>query len=133
MHDTDTVFLCVGVCVKVGLRWKVLWFGWMMVCFWLIDRFVPPLPSSAGKTVLADYAIALALKNNGRVVYTSPIKALSNQKYREFWDKFGPESIGIVTGDTSINRECATCLIMTTEIFRNLLYNLAPPPQQSGQ
>lgn len=77
--------------------------------------------TSAGKTVVAEYGIALALKNNSRTVYTSPIKALSNQKYRDFKDKFGVDNVGIVTGDVSVNPQ-AQCLIMTTEIFRSMLY-----------
>lgn len=77
--------------------------------------------TSAGKTVVAEYAIALALKNNSRAVYTSPIKALSNQKYRDFKEKFGAENVGIVTGDVSVNPK-AQCLIVTTEIFRSMLY-----------
>jgi antiviral helicase SKI2 len=70
---------------------------------------------------VAEYAIALALKNHTRTVYTSPIKALSNQKYRDFKEKFGVDNVGIVTGDVSVNPE-AQCLIMTTEIFRSMLY-----------
>lgn len=77
--------------------------------------------TSAGKTVVAEYAIALALKNNSRAIYTSPIKALSNQKYRDFREKFGVENVGIVTGDVSVNPQ-AQCLIVTTEIFRSMLY-----------
>ena len=77
--------------------------------------------TSAGKTVVAEYGIALALKNNSRAVYTSPIKALSNQKYRDFKEKYGADNVGIVTGDVSVNPQ-AQCLIMTTEIFRSMLY-----------
>jgi ATP-dependent RNA helicase DOB1 len=69
--------------------------------------------TSAGKTVVAEYAIAQSLKNNQRVVYTSPIKALSNQKYREFTAEFG--DVGLMTGDVTIN-PTATCLVMTTEV-----------------
>lgn len=69
--------------------------------------------TSAGKTVVAEYAIAQSLKNNQRVIYTSPIKALSNQKYREFAAEFG--DVGLVTGDITIN-PTATCLVMTTEV-----------------
>jgi ATP-dependent RNA helicase DOB1 len=69
--------------------------------------------TSAGKTVVAEYAIAQCLKNNQRVVYTSPIKALSNQKYREFTAEFG--DVGLMTGDVTIN-PTATCLVMTTEV-----------------
>jgi len=75
--------------------------------------------TSAGKTVVAEYAIAQCLKNNQRVIYTSPIKALSNQKYREFLADF--EDVGLMTGDVTIN-PTATCLVMTTEILRSMLY-----------
>ncbi|KAI4461014.1 atp-dependent rna and dna helicase [Holotrichia oblita] len=75
--------------------------------------------TSAGKTVVAEYAVALSLKHKQRVIYTTPIKALSNQKYREFYDEF--KDVGLVTGDVTINPS-ASCLIMTTEILRNMLY-----------
>ena len=75
--------------------------------------------TSAGKTVVAEYAIALARRHKKRVIYTSPIKALSNEKYRKLNMKFG--DVGILTGDASINIQ-ASCLIMTTEILRNMLY-----------
>ena len=75
--------------------------------------------TSAGKTVVAEYAIAQCLKNNQRIIYTSPIKALSNQKYREFNGEFG--DVGLMTGDVTIN-PTATCLVMTTEILRSMLY-----------
>ncbi|KAI6248233.1 ATP-dependent RNA helicase mtr4 [Erysiphe necator] len=75
--------------------------------------------TSAGKTVVAEYAIAQSLKNNQRVIYTSPIKALSNQKYREFASQFS--DVGLMTGDVTIN-PTATCLVMTTEILRSMLY-----------
>ncbi len=75
--------------------------------------------TSAGKTVVAEYAIAMALKNKQRVIYTSPIKALSNQKYREFSQEFG--DVGLMTGDVTLNPH-AGCLVMTTEILRNMLY-----------
>ena len=75
--------------------------------------------TSAGKTVVAEYAIAQSLKKTQRVIYTSPIKALSNQKYREFTAEFG--DVGLMTGDVTIN-PTATCLVMTTEILRSMLY-----------
>jgi len=94
--------------------------------------------TSAGKTVVAEYAIALAekhmtrsvmfpkwsysvLSTNSRAIYTSPIKALSNQKFRDFKQTFSSSSVGILTGDVQINPE-ASCLIMTTEILRSMLY-----------
>eukprot|EP00191_Tetraselmis_sp_GSL018_P015096 CAMPEP_0177586164 /NCGR_PEP_ID=MMETSP0419_2-20121207/4917_1 /TAXON_ID=582737 /ORGANISM="Tetraselmis sp., Strain GSL018" /LENGTH=1007 /DNA_ID=CAMNT_0019076019 /DNA_START=41 /DNA_END=3065 /DNA_ORIENTATION=+ len=76
--------------------------------------------TSAGKTVVAEYAFGMALRDNGRVVYTSPLKALSNQKYREFREEF--EDVGLMTGDVTIN-PTASCLVMTTEILRSMLYN----------
>lgn len=75
--------------------------------------------TSAGKTVVAEYAIALSFRNKQRVIYTTPIKALSNQKYREFYEEF--HDVGLITGDVTIN-PTASCLIMTTEILRNMLY-----------
>uniref|UniRef100_A0A1Z5KUJ9 Superkiller viralicidic activity 2-like 2 n=1 Tax=Ornithodoros moubata TaxID=6938 RepID=A0A1Z5KUJ9_ORNMO len=75
--------------------------------------------TSAGKTVVAEYAIALAFQEKQRVIYTTPIKALSNQKYREFNDDF--KDVGLMTGDVTINPN-ASCLIMTTEILRSMLY-----------
>ena len=75
--------------------------------------------TSSGKTVVAEYGIALGKKQNKRVLYTSPIKALSNQKFREFKKKFN--DVGILTGDVSINPD-AQCLIMTTEILQSSLY-----------
>lgn len=75
--------------------------------------------TSAGKTVVAEYAIALAAKHMTKAIYTSPIKALSNQKYRDFRHTF--DDVGILTGDVQISPE-ASCLIMTTEILRSMLY-----------
>lgn len=75
--------------------------------------------TSAGKTVVAEYAIAMSLKAKQRVIYTTPIKALSNQKYRELQAEF--KDVGLMTGDVTINPS-ASCLIMTTEILRSMLY-----------
>lgn len=75
--------------------------------------------TSAGKTVVAEYAIALSKKHMTKTIYTSPIKALSNQKYRDFKKVFG--DVGLITGDIQID-STANCLIMTTEILRSMLY-----------
>ncbi|TKR73625.1 hypothetical protein L596_020918 [Steinernema carpocapsae] len=75
--------------------------------------------TSAGKTVVATYSIAKALRDKQRVVYTSPIKALSNQKFQELSAEFG--DVGLMTGDVTLNPE-ASCLVMTTEILRSMLY-----------
>ncbi|CAO2828606.1 unnamed protein product [Amaranthus hypochondriacus] len=75
--------------------------------------------TSAGKTVVASYAIAMSLRNKQRVIYTSPIKALSNQKYRDFKEEFG--DVGLMTGDVT-EAPLASCLVMTTEIWRSMQY-----------
>lgn len=79
-------------------------------------------PTGAGKTIVAEFAVYLALQNAGvKVFYTAPMKALSNQKYQELVDTYGPDEIGLLTGDTSINPR-ARIVIMTTEVLRNMLY-----------
>ena len=78
-------------------------------------------PTGAGKTVIGEFAAYMALKNGRKCFYTTPIKALSNQKYQEFVARFGNERVGLLTGDTSINGE-AEVLVMTTEVLRNMLY-----------
>ena len=76
--------------------------------------------TSAGKTVVAEYAIALSRQHGTKTIYTSPIKALSNQKYRDFKDTFEGD-VGLLTGDTQIDPD-ASCVVMTTEILRSMLY-----------
>ncbi len=78
-------------------------------------------PTGSGKTLVGQYAIYRALARGKRVFYTTPLKALSNQKLRDFREEFGFDSVGLLTGDASINRD-APILVMTTEIFRNMLY-----------
>lgn len=78
-------------------------------------------PTGVGKTLIADYIIEKIYREGGRVVYTAPIKALSNQKFREFKVVVGEEAVGILTGDVVLNPD-APILIMTTEIFRNMLH-----------
>lgn len=78
-------------------------------------------PTGSGKTLVGEYAIYRALARGKRVFYTTPLKALSNQKLRDFREKFGFDLVGLLTGDASINRD-APILVMTTEIFRNMLY-----------
>lgn len=84
------------------------------------ESVIVAAPTGAGKTVIAEYAIDQALKQGRRIIYTSPIKALSNQKYRDFSQQY-PGDVGITTGDVSI-RPDASALIMTTEIFRNTIF-----------
>lgn len=78
-------------------------------------------PTGAGKTVIAQHAIHRALEDGKRIFYTTPLKALSNQKYYDFGEKYGQDKVGLLTGDTSINRN-AQIVVMTTEVFRNMLY-----------
>ncbi len=78
-------------------------------------------PTGAGKTVVGEFAAFLAIRRGKKCFYTTPIKALSNQKYQEFVARFGAEKVGLLTGDTSINGE-ADILVMTTEVLRNMLY-----------
>jgi superfamily II RNA helicase len=78
-------------------------------------------PTGAGKTVIAEYAIHQALANRQRTYYTTPLKALSNQKFRDLGAMLGEQRVGLLTGDISINRE-ADVVVMTTEVFRNMLY-----------
>lgn len=79
-------------------------------------------PTGAGKTCIAEHAIHRALEEGSRLFYTTPLKALSNQKFYDFGRKYGEGNVGLLTGDTSINRE-APIVVMTTEVFRNMLYN----------
>ncbi|TAP27285.1 DEAD/DEAH box helicase [Arthrobacter sp. S41] len=78
-------------------------------------------PTGAGKTVVGEFAIFQALRENRKAFYTTPIKALSNQKYSELVNRYGAQSVGLLTGDTSINSE-AQIVVMTTEVLRNMLY-----------
>lgn len=78
-------------------------------------------PTGSGKTLVGEYAIHRALAHGQKVFYTTPLKALSNQKLRDFRQQFGPDKVGLLTGDMSLNRE-AQVVVMTTEIFRNMLY-----------
>jgi superfamily II RNA helicase len=81
--------------------------------------------TGTGKTLIADYAINKFMNLNSRVIYTAPIKALSNQKYRDFKNEYGESKVGIMTGDVVINPE-AHVIIMTTEIYRNMLLTKDP-------
>ncbi|MDR2577241.1 MAG: DEAD/DEAH box helicase, partial [Chitinispirillales bacterium] len=84
------------------------------------ESVIVAAPTGCGKTVIAEYAVEESVRQGKRAVYTAPIKALSNQKFRDFRKRFGDEAVGIQTGDVTINPD-AQLLIMTTEIFRNLI------------
>ncbi|BDZ43623.1 hypothetical protein GCM10025865_29220 [Paraoerskovia sediminicola] len=78
-------------------------------------------PTGAGKTVVGEFAIHLALAGGRKAFYTTPIKALSNQKYADLVRRYGPDEVGLLTGDTAINGD-AQVVVMTTEVLRNMLY-----------
>lgn len=83
-------------------------------------------PTGAGKTVVAEFAVYLAMQSaRDKVFYTTPIKALSNQKYQEFADRWGADQVGLLTGDTNVNSS-ARIVVMTTEVLRNMLYADSP-------
>jgi ATP-dependent RNA helicase HelY len=82
-------------------------------------------PTGAGKTVVGEFAAWLALSRGGKTFYTTPIKALSNQKYSDFVALHGHENVGLLTGDNSLNGE-APIVVMTTEVLRNMIYEDSP-------
>ncbi|MFD7441187.1 DEAD/DEAH box helicase [Streptomyces sp. NPDC059909] len=78
-------------------------------------------PTGSGKTIVGEFAVHLALAQGRKCFYTTPIKALSNQKYSDLVRRYGPEKVGLLTGDNSVNSE-APVIVMTTEVLRNMLY-----------
>ncbi|MDF1705109.1 MAG: DEAD/DEAH box helicase [Aeromicrobium sp.] len=78
-------------------------------------------PTGSGKTIVGEFAVHLALATGRKCFYTTPIKALSNQKFHDFGDRYGAENVGLLTGDSSINGD-APIVVMTTEVLRNMLY-----------
>lgn len=82
-------------------------------------------PTGSGKTVVAEHAIADALRSGGKAFYTAPIKALSNQKYADLVRLHGPDVVGLLTGDNSVNGD-APVVVMTTEVLRNMIYAASP-------
>ena len=85
-------------------------------------------PTGSGKTLIGEYAAHQALMGGGRCFYTTPVKALSNQKFRQFRQRFGPENVGLLTGDHSIDAD-APIVVMTTEVLRNMIYAVSPALQ----
>ncbi len=84
------------------------------------NSVVVSAPTGSGKTVIAEYIIHKHKNDDKRIIYTAPIKALSNQKYKDFSEEFGENKVGLMTGDIVINPH-AKILIMTTEIYRNMV------------
>ncbi|MCC7076210.1 MAG: DEAD/DEAH box helicase [Acidimicrobiia bacterium] len=88
-------------------------------------------PTGSGKTLVAEYAVDLALASGGRALYTTPLKALSNQKVHDLGELLGPSQVGLLTGDNSV-RGTAPVVVMTTEVLRNMLYTDAEAVAQVG-
>ncbi|CAM9848378.1 unnamed protein product, partial [Ascophyllum nodosum] len=86
------------------------------------NNVIVSAPTGSGKTVIGELAVYYALALGLRVFYTTPLKALSNQKFSDFRRQFGRDRVGLLTGDSSFNREGQVC-VMTTEVFRNMLYD----------
>ena len=82
-------------------------------------------PTGAGKTVVGEFAVALARAQSTKCFYTTPIKALSNQKFHDLVDQYGASEVGLLTGDTSVNGD-ASIVVMTTEVLRNMIYVGSP-------
>ncbi|HZD80640.1 MAG TPA: DEAD/DEAH box helicase, partial [Actinomycetota bacterium] len=85
------------------------------------DSVLVAAPTGSGKTVVAEFAVERALRLEGKAFYTTPLKALSNQKFGDFVARYGAAKVGLLTGDNSINPE-ASVVVMTTEVLRNMLY-----------
>src|SRR5919112_6094605 len=85
------------------------------------DGVLVAAPTGSGKTIVGEFAVHLALHQGRKCFYTTPIKALSNQKFNDLVRRYGPDSVGLLTGDNSVNGE-APIVVMTTEVLRNMLY-----------
>src|SRR3954447_4688994 len=89
------------------------------------DGVLVAAPTGAGKTVVGEFAVHLALEAGTKCFYTTPIKALSNQKYADLVARYGADQVGLLTGDTAVNGH-APVVVMTTEVLRNMLYASSP-------
>ena len=92
------------------------------------DGVLVAAPTGSGKTVVAEYAVHLALQQGQKCFYTTPIKALSNQKYSDLVRRYGTDTVGLLTGDNAINGD-APVVVMTTEVLRNMIYAGSPALQ----
>src|SRR6266566_3589811 len=89
------------------------------------DSVLVAAPTGSGKTVVAEFGIERALSRRRKAFYTTPLKALSNQKFGDFSARYGAERVGLLTGDNAINSE-SPVVVMTTEVLRNMLYENSP-------
>ncbi|MFB3739733.1 MAG: alpha/beta fold hydrolase, partial [Candidatus Velamenicoccus archaeovorus] len=92
------------------------------------DSVLVAAPTGSGKTVVAEFAVERALATEGKAFYTTPLKALSNQKFGDLVARYGAATVGLLTGDNTINSE-APVVVMTTEVLRNMLYEKSPTLQ----
>ena len=95
------------------------------------DSVLVAAPTGAGKTVVGEFAVHLGLATGKRTFYTTPIKALSNQKFLDLSAEYGSENVGLLTGDTSVNPQ-APVVVMTTEVLRNMLYSASHAVDELG-
>ncbi|HSP51580.1 MAG TPA: DEAD/DEAH box helicase, partial [Cryobacterium sp.] len=108
---------------RAGLRFELDPFQ-LAACASLEDgnSVLVAAPTGAGKTLIAEFAIYLAMQSSQKkVFYTAPMKALSNQKFQELVAEYGADAVGLLTGDTNVNPQ-ARIVVMTTEVLRNMLY-----------
>src|ERR1700760_3062460 len=95
------------------------------------DGVLVAAPTGSGKTVVGEYAVHLALQQHKKCFYTTPIKALSNQKYNDLVRRYTSDSVGLLTGDNAVNGD-APVVVMTTEVLRNMLYAGSPALKDLG-
>ena len=88
-------------------------------------------PTGSGKTVVAEYGIETIRRDGRRAFYTAPLKALSNQKFRDLLQRYGPGQVGLLTGDNAIDGD-APVVVMTTEVLRNMIYARSPALERLG-
>ena len=117
---------------KMGLSFELDRFQLEAIDYFLQgNSVVVAAPTGSGKTIVGEFAVFHVNKNNQRTFYTTPLKALSNQKYLEFVEKFGYEQVGLLTGDNAINQD-ASIVVMTTEVLRNMIYQTPEKIEELG-
>ncbi|MFM1825545.1 MAG: hypothetical protein RLZZ37_180 [Actinomycetota bacterium] len=117
---------------KMGLSFELDRFQVEAIEYFLQgNSVVVAAPTGSGKTIVGEFAVFHVNRNNQRTFYTTPLKALSNQKYLEFVERFGSDQVGLLTGDNAINQD-ASIVVMTTEVLRNMIYQTPEKIEQLG-